>query len=726
MTWRLFLSVLTFFGAASPHLVAEAPVSFANDVMPGLIKAGCASGNCHAKPEGQNNFKISVFGYDPDHDYREIIWEDRGRRILMSAPEDSLLLKKATGQVTHEGGSPLKKGDPTYQHLVNWIKQGAPRNIPNEAKLSHIEVSSKQKVIKKGEELQLQVTAHYSDKSTRNVTALSDYISESPDLASVTPEGKIKVGNIDGESAIVVRYIGHVAITFITVPAERVLSSETYTKLNRQHPIDDLVYKKHQELGILTSPPASDEFFLRRVSLDITGKLPSIEMTEAFLKDTSSNKREKLIDQLLQDPNYADFWAVKWGDLIRPNPSRVGVKPVYLMDDWLRSKFRDNQPYDQMIYELFTAKGSSHAYGPVAMFRDKRDPVDMASFMSQIFMGIRLDCAKCHHHPSEKWTQEDYYQLAAFFAKMQRKGQGISAPISGEPEYWWPGNHGNILHPITEVAMKPKAPDGPEFEYVDNKDVREELMNWLTDRKNPTLAKALVNRYWSHFMGRGIVEPIDDFRISNPPTNEPLLEWLTATFIEDEYDLKKLIKHITTSQVYQVSSSPNETNVADQKYFSRFLKRRLTAEVLLDAVIDVTGVSEVFSGTRKDARAMQTWNYKLPSTFLDAFGRPNSSEECPCERDRKPSMVQALHLMNSTQLQDKLNSSQGRIHALLQEPISDLQMIERLYLTSLNRRPTENEVRLAQKYFASQLSRKIALEDLAWSLINSAEFVFNH
>ncbi len=712
---------------AGPLLSAEAPVSFIHDVMPHLMKAGCASGNCHAKPEGQNNFKLSVFGYDPKHDYNEIVRDDRGRRLFLAAPEESLLLKKATGDVPHEGGARIDRKSEAYLKLLTWIKQGVPFAIEGEPKLDTVSVEPREQSYKKGAAQKLKVTARYSNGTTRDVTNLTDYLSQDKEMAVVDEHGQVKVGAISGEGVIVVRYMGLVDVARITVPADKILPPELYAKLPVNNEIDRLVHERHQKLGILPSETCSEEEFLRRASIDLIGKLPTVEMAKKFLADTRADKRARLVDDLLEQPNYADHWAVKWGDLIRPNPSRVGVKPVYLLDTWLRDSFRQNKPYNTMVRELLTAQGSTHDYGPVAVFRDKREAVDASSFVSQIFLGVRLDCAKCHHHPSEKWTQEDYYQLAAFFGQMKRKGQGISAPISGEPEYWWYGGKGEVTHPITDAVMTPKPPDGPEMPYVEGQDPRVALTDWMAGSENPFFAKAIVNRIWSDFLGRGIVDPVDDIRVSNPPTNEALLDWLAQDFSSNGYDLKHLMRTIVNSRTYQLSSQPNEHNLADNKNFSRSLKRRMSAEVLLDAVCDVTGVRETFSGLPPNARAVQTWNHKLDSDFLDAFGRPNASQECPCERERKSSVVQALHLMNSNSLQTKLSSSSGRISALAKSDTPEPKLITEVYLAAYNRSPRAEELKTALRFFSTPgATRQTAIEDLAWALINSAEFVFNH
>ena len=706
----------------------ERPLSFVGDVLPHMTKAGCASGTCHAKPEGQNNFRLSVFAYDPQHDYDEIVKDGRGRRVFPAAPEESLFIKKATGAVPHEGGTRIEPGSQAHKILVGWISQGMLFERPGEAKLTSVAVSPRAETYAKGAKRQLQVMAAFSDGSKRDVTALSHFTSNDKEMAAVDERGLVTTGTLSGEGVVVASYMGLVDVARITVPADRKLPESLYASLPVSNEIDRLVYARLKKLGIAPSGGCSDEEFLRRASLDAIGVLPSAEQARRFIADRDPNKRAQLVDALLEHPNYADHWAVRWGDLIRPNPSRVGVKPVYLLDQWLREAFRQNMPYDKMVRALLTAQGSTHEHGPVAIFRDKREPADTGAFVSQIFLGVRLDCARCHHHPSEKWTQEEYFQLAAFFGQMKRKGQGISAPISGEPEYWWyaPGGSG-VQHPVTEAVMTPKPPDGPEMPYVDGEDPRARLADWMAGSDNPFFAKAIVNRLWGEFFGRGIVEPVDDFRASNPPTNEELIEWLARDFSAHGYDLKHLMRTLMNSRVYQLSSLPNEHNLADSKNFSRSYRRRLTAEVLLDAVSDLTGVRDTFSGLAAGSRASQTWNHKLDSDFLDAFGRPNASQECPCERDRKPSVVQALHLMNSNSLQAKLSSGKGVAAKLAASVLPEPDVVKEIYLSAYSRLPDADELQIALRFFSAPgATRATAIQDLLWALVNSAEFVFNH
>lgn len=723
-----------FSGISAAEDKVEAPtLSFRNDVLPILSRHGCAGGACHAKAGGQNGFQLTVFAYDPEADYREIVHNARGRRVFPAAPEQSLLILKATNQIDHEGGEAIKQGSIAEQTLLNWIRQGMPWEIPGEATLERIAASPPEQRYGKGESRSIEVTAHYSDGSTRDITHLCEFTSPDVAFATVDHDGHVTAGHTPGEGVIVVRYLDHVEIARVTVPPDQLQPDSAYASLPTHNEIDRYAWERLKSLGILPSDLCTDAEFLRRVTLDITGRLPDPRRAKAFLADQAPGKRSKLIDELLSDqhsPAYADFWSTKWGDLLRPNTQRVGVKPVYLLDDWIRQRFRENVPWNDFVTELLTAQGSSHEYGPIALWRDKREPADMAEFVSRIFLGVRLDCAKCHHHPSEKWGQDDYYSLAAFFGSMKRKGQGISPPISGEPEFWWhqQGQSGTVKHPVTEEVLLPKPPDGPVFDAIeDSTDPRTLLTEWMTTPENPQFARAAVNRVWGELFGRGIVDPVDDFRASNPGTNEPLLDWLASDFARNGYDLKDLLRTILNSRVYQLSSLPNDTNVADTTSFSRSYRRRLPAESLLAAVTDLTGKGETFQGLPKGANAMQQWNHKMTSEFLDAFGRPDSSADCPCEREASPSVVQALHLMNSDQFQTKLADAEGWAATLAKSDASEPELVEKLYLSSLSRLPTESESKTAVAYFQSEgITRQQAIEDILWSLVNSAAFVFNH
>ena len=723
--WRFlavsFLATPTWAGEAAP-----APVSFRNDVLPILSGNGCNAGSCHAKQGGQNGFQLTIFGFDPAADYREITRNARGRRIFPAAPEQSLLLLKASKQVDHEGGERIKAGSHDYKILADWIRQGAPMEIPGEPSLASISVKPERGLYRKGQQQPIQVTAHFSDGSQRVVTEHCEFQAPLQTFVDVSEEGLLQVGNTPGDGVVIVRYLDRVAVARVAVPPDRTLPQTAYANLPVRNEIDRLSWKRFRELGILPSQPCNDAEFLRRASLDTTGRLPSPERARAFLADASPDKRARLIEELLTEPNWADHWATKWRDITVGNTQRIGVKPVYLLDHWIRRKFQENTPYDQFARELLTAQGNTHRDGPVALFRDQRDPEMLSAYVSRIFLGVRLDCAKCHHHPSERWGQDDYYQMAAFFSSLKSKGQGISAPISGEPEDWWFEPGGKTTHPVTGAVMKPKPPGGEELPIPNGVDPRSVLVDWMTRPDNPYFAKATVNRIWCEFFGRGIVHPVDDFRESNPATNDELLSWLAQDFAAHGFDFKHVMRRILRSALYQTSSLPNDTNLADNTNFSRSLRRRLPAEVMLDAVCDVTGVRDAFDGLPLDSRAVRTWNNKLPSVFLDTFGRPDSSADCPCERVLNPTMTQTLHLLNSETLVNKLAQSDSLAGQLAASQTPTPALIEELYLRAFSRLPNPEESAIAAKIFPASGDRRKATEDLAWALLNSAEFVFNH
>ncbi|PAW64713.1 MAG: hypothetical protein B9S36_01960 [Verrucomicrobiia bacterium Tous-C2TDCM] len=721
-------SILVFLaGVAMLRAADAATVSFENDVLPVLTRAGCMAGSCHAKADGQNGFQLSIFSFDPDSDYREIVYDARGRRVFPSSPDHSLLLLKATNAVPHEGEQRLEKGSEFYEVLRRWIAEGAPRRVEKEPDLIGLAIEPAESTFQKGQSKQIKVIASYSDGMKREVTHLSEYTSNDRAFASVDHDGKITAGKVPGENSVIVRYVDQVAAMRLVIPPDTLLPAERYTALPRHGKVDDLAYARFQDLGLYPSEPCRDDEFLRRATLDVLGRLPSIGEAKVFLDDTDPDKRTKLVERLLGPENrfdYADYWSVKWGDLLRPNTQRVGVKPVYLLDQWIREKFRDNTTWDAVVTELLTAAGSSHEYGPVAVIRDKREAADMAEFVSQLFLGVRLNCAKCHHHPSERWSQDDYYSMAAFFGSMKQKGQGISAPISGEPEYWWFEPGGKVTHPVSEAVMVPRPPGGEAFAAIDAKtDPRKVFAGWLTGKDNPHFSKAMVNRIWAEMFGRGLVDPVDDFRDSNPPVNAPLLDWLAKDFAEHGFDQKHTLRVILNSRLYQQSSVPNEHNVADQRNFSRSYRRRLSGEVLLDAISEITGQPEKLTGLPADARAMQQWNHLLPSDFLDAFGRPDSSAAPPCERETGGSVVQALHLMNSDGLQKKLSAKSPWLEGLVARAAPET--VEEVYLRLFSRKPADNERQIALSHLGEKPDRA-KIEDLVWSLLNSAEFVLNH
>ncbi len=720
-------AVLGTAGLAINSLAGERSLSFVGDVLPILSKTGCNSSGCHSKPEGQNGFKLTVFSYDPRSDYEGIVKELRGRRVSPSAPEQSLLLRKPTQSVPHEGGERFAVDSHAYRTIERWIAQGMVYELPDEPVLDRVSIEPSSLRTTRGETGIFKVQAHFKNGTARDVTDLVDVKSNDEGFVTIDEDAGFKIGDRTGEGIVVARYMGRVAIAKLTVPPDKKLPDEAYASVPRNNVVDGHAIERWKELGLFPSDRCSDGEFLRRASLSLIGTLPTSEQARAFLSDRSPDKRRRLVDQLLRHPAWADHWAISWIDLLRPNPDRVGVKSVYVLDQWIRESFRNNKPYDQFARDLLVASGSTHRHGPVVVFRDRRDPENLTTSMSQIFLGVRLECARCHHHPNEKWSQDDFFQFAAFFGKVKRKGTGISPPISGSPEFFYPGDSGTVTHPVTKATMKPLPPEATDFEFPEGgADPRSVLGEWLTDAENPFFARAVVNRVWAAMLGRGFVMPVDDFRASNPVANEPLLDALAGDFVDHGFDLKHLMRRIANSHVFQLSSLPNETNIGDTTQFSRAYRRRLSAEVLTDAVAAVTGVPDKFQGMPRGARAIETWNFKISSDMLDAFGRPDSSEDCPCERNTESSVVQVLHLMHSIPLQAKLSSKEGRVASLVEEK-TDAEIIDELYLSAYSRFPTEEERTIALKGFSvPEANRQHVAEDVLWALINSAEFVFNH
>lgn len=711
--------------AGDSDLTPSTP-SFVRDVLPALNQAGCSSGGCHAKPEGQNGFKLSVFSYDPQADFAEIVKDGRGRRIFPSAPDESLVVLKPLGAVPHEGGQRFARNSETHQLLTRWLQAGMPYALTNEPVVQRVTVFPRERRYRKGATQRLLVLAHYSDRSVRDVTRLAAYDSNDKEMAKVDEHGRVTIGQLTGQGVVVARYMGFVGDAQIVVPAEHRLPAERYAALPTHNFIDTLANAQFQRLGLFPSEVCTDAEFLRRAKLDAVGLLPTPEEVRTFLADPAPDKRNKFIAQVLEDPAYADYWANKWADLLRPNPDRVGVKSVFLLDQWLRERFRENQPYDQFVREILLAEGSNHRAGPAVIYRDRREPPELTTMFSQLFLGTRLECAKCHHHPNEKWSQDDFYQLAAFFGPLKQKGAGLSPPISAGTETFYFAPGGSVKHPVSGAVMTPRPPDGPEVP-VGMDDPRQQLADWLTTPENPFFARAAVNRVWASFFGRGLVHPVDDFRSSNPCVNPALLDALAADFAAHGYDLKHLFRTILESRTYQLSTVPNESNLADTRNFSRGYRRRLPAEVMVDAVRDATGVADTFAAMPAGGRATQAWSYKIESHFLDAFGRPNSSSDCPCERDTQLSVVQSLHLMNSKTLQAKLSDPAGRLRKLAGSSQSPQEVTSELYLTTLNRLPSEAELRVAIAAFSAPgATRETATEDVFWALLNSPEFVFNH
>ncbi len=704
------------------HCVAEQPVSFELDVQPILTSAGCNAGACHGKQRGQNGFQLSLLGFDSDFDYDQITQQARGRRLFPASPEQSLLLQKATAELPHGGGLRFAVGAEQHSKLLKWIQQGAPRSIPGEPILESVELVQADFSLRPDEMQKLQVTAHYSDGSTRDVTDATSYLANESAVVHVDAHGQLKAGALPGETAIMARYMNHICVANIVIPQTRSLPTDYFSKLPRSNFIDDLVYAKLQKTATEPSAPVDDAIFMRRVYTDLIGRLPSVTEAKEFLDTQSEHKREYLVDRLLERPEYVDHWANQWADLLRPNPYRVGIKAVLNYDNWIRQQFRDNVPYNEFARKLIEAKGSTWQNGAATLYRDRREPEEIATLISQLFMGVRLECAKCHHHPFEKWSQRDFFQFAAYFAKVDRKGTGLSPPISGGEEVVFVSTKGNVKHPVTGESLEPHTLFGQTPEIAKDADPRLSLADWMTSKDNDYFAKVQVNRVWATLMGRGLVEPVDDLRSTNPPTNPELLDALAKHFQDINYDLKKLLKTIVRSNVYSLSSTPTETNVADRLNYSRHYRHRLRAEVLLDAVADITETPNSLEGMWSDAHANQVWTHRVNSMFLDTFGRPNENQDPPCERTPDSTVTQALHLMNSPEIDQRIRSDEGRVARLAKSQRTSTDIVDELYLSVFSRYPSAAERTYAVDLINSAGDkRRGAIEDLMWAMLNAPE-----
>ena len=701
--------------------LASKTVTFEFDIQPLLTRFGCNAGACHGKSRGQNGFALSLLGFDSDFDYSALIHEARGRRVFPAAPEHSLLLRKATGQMPHGGGKKFDVGSPHYQLLLAWLHAGAPRTPADAPKIVRVVAEPVNRSLTPNESFQLKVFAEYSDGNRRDVTDGSAFQSNDNTVAAPVGDGMVKAGTLPGEAAIMARYMNHIAVSNVIIPLPGKVPDETYQKLPRNNEIDDLVWQKLKLIGVLPSAPANETTFHRRAYLRVIGRLPTPDETRAYLADKKSDKRQRLIDQLLERPEYADFWSNKWADLLRPNPYRVGMKATWNLDSWLRDAFRKNKPYDQFVRELVTAQGSTWRNGATVIFRDRPDPVEIGASVSHLFLGVRLECAKCHHHPFEVWSQDDFFGFAAFFARVGHKG-GLSPPISGEEEIIYTSDAGQLRHGRTGVAVLPKTLSGKPLTLGPKDDPREVLVDWMTERTNPYFAKVMANRVWAELMGQGLVDPVDDIRATNPPTNGPLLDALADDFRKQGYDIKKLIRKITAAHVFALSSKPIERNVSDTKNFSRYYRQRMRAEVLLDAVNDVVGAEESFAALPPGARATQLWTHRVSSTFLDTFGRPDLNQDPPCERRTEFTTPQILHLMNSPALNRKLALDSARSTRLAASKESNEKVVEEIYLLAYSRLPSDHEQKTALASLSAQANRRGAVEDLFWAILNTPEF----
>jgi hypothetical protein len=692
--------------------------NFANDIEPVLSRFGCNASGCHGKAEGQNGFKLSIFGFDPAADFAALVEEGRGRRVFPAVPEQSLLLRKMSGQMPHGGGARVPRGSAAYETLRAWVAAGMPVGSNDDPAVVDVRVEPAERVLAPREGQQLRVVARYTDGHETDVTAHAKFQSNNDALASVDAGGEVHAGDVPGGAAVMASYMNFVNTFRVVVPRPGIV--ESYPRPQENNFIDSLVFANLRRLNIAPSELSDDAAFLRRVALDVTGTLPTAAEARRFLADRRPDRRVRLVEELLGRPEYADFWALQWSDLLRVDRSALGHKLAYAYYRWVRDGFVANKPLDRFARELLTAEGLLGECSPADFYKVVTSPGVEASTLTQVLLGVRIACAECHHHPYDRWSQTDYYGMAAFFNGISVKGTpgGEALVIDLAPP---------LRHPRTGKAVYAHALGEPAPAAPASAGQRAALADWLTRPENPWFARNLANRYWAHFLGRGLVEPVDDVRATNPPSNPELLDALARYLVENRFDAKALIRAITASRTYQLSSQPNTTNERDEQNYSRAMLRRPEAEVLLDMVSQVTGVPERFAGTPPGTRALQLWDSKVPHYFLRTFGRPERISACECERQREPSVAQVLHLLNAREIHEKLSHDGGSLAKLARHEPADGPLVEELYLTFYARPPGDDEKRTAVAYLREhEGKRRQAVEDLGWGLLNTLEFLFNH
>jgi hypothetical protein len=699
---------------------SEAPVNFPNQIVPIFTKFGCNGGGCHGKASGQNGFKLSLLGFEPQEDYEHLVKESRGRRVFPAAPDRSLLLTKPINASPHGGGQRMQEDSHEYRLLRRWIAQGMPYGNESDPKVASIEVFPPKRVLTRETEQQMLVLARYTDGSVEDVTRMTQFTPNDTEMSEASVTGLVKTLKLAGDVAVMCRYQGQVAVFRATVP----LGAPVETLPPARNFIDELVFDKLQSLGMPPSPVCDDATFIRRVSLDIAGKTPTPAEVKAFLADSRPDKRERLIDALLDDPSYADYFANKWNAILRnkrrsPNATRGS----FAFHEWLRQSFQDNMPYDELVRSVVAASGEIGQNPPVAWYREVRTTEQQVEDTAQLFLGLRIQCAHCHHHPFEKWSQRDYHGFAAFFARVGRK----DGQTPEEPMIYHRYGKATMEHPKTGEQVPATALDMPADEIAPEEDPRHLLVDWMSDRDNRFFAPALVNRYWKHFFNRGLVDPEDDMRVTNPASNPELLDALASHFIDSGFDLKDLVRTICRSSTYQLSSIPNEYNASDKQNFSRYYPRRLTAEALLDTLDVATGSQTKFAGLPQGTKAVQLPDTAANTYFLTVFGKPEADTACECERSQEANLAQSLHLLNSGEVQSKLSDANGRAAKLAADAArSHEEKVQELYLWVYARPPVEEELQVALAHLEKSENKQQAYEDVIWALLNTKEFLFNH
>lgn len=717
----LFTVMLT---SAHANIMTSETPQFLKDVAPILDKQGCSIGMCHGKFGGQGGFNLSLLTLNPESDYKPIVHHNRGRRINLLEPEQSLFLLKPTGQVPHEGGLRFEPGSDEALTILRWIEAGAP--FPTDApRLAKLEIQPNELVLTSpNAPAQLEALAHWTDGSVEDVTEQVVYESKDPAVAEVSETGEVTRLRWGG-TAILARYLGEVTAAFITLPRETVIADTDFPAPANY--IDERVFAKLKKLNVQPSAPTTDTEFLRRVYQDTIGRLPTPAEIRAFLADTQPDKRARCIDKLLDTSAWIDVRTLALADMLRIHPRDLGngafgERGATLFHEWVRDTVAQNKPYDAFVHELITARGSTYQHGPTNYYRIERQPAGRAETTAQVFLGIRLSCARCHKHPFDRWTTDDYWNFAAFTGKV---GTRTGELYNEQVVYYNPtgrvinqsvqGNRGEVAQP-TFLA-------GTTLPANYQGDVLHRLADWITSGTNPYFAKATVNRIWSHYFGRGIVEPVDDMRATTPPSVDGLLEALASDFVESGFDTKHVIRQILNSRTYQLSAVPNETNELDDRFFSRFTPRPMNAHILLDVLNDVTGTQEKYGRYPIGTRTVQL-PLPVSSRFLSLFGRSQREFLGNLAPKLEPTLTQALHLINAPYVQKKLRSRDGALTRLLKTHRENRELITELYLRTLSRFPTEKELATAEAYLAESPKRREGSEDLLWALISSRAFLF--
>ncbi len=700
---------------------ADIPVSFTREIVPILTRAGCNQGACHGAQHGRGGFKLSLLGFDPLFDHAQIVQSAEGRRVVLSDPERSILIMKPALLMEHGGGERIKPNGREFDRFKRWLEDGAPEASVKDPEAASIEVWPARRTMVPGESQQILVKATWKDGKVEDVTATAQFDTLNDGVASVAPGGVITAKG-RGETHIMVRFMGQATVAQVTLPYAKF---PTYPDVAKNNFIDEKLIAKWKDLGLTPSPLSADDEFFRRIHLDAIGTLPTPDEVRAFLADKSADKRAKAIDKVLARSEFVDFWAQKWGDLLRIDRTSMNERGMWSFHNWVRGNIRDGKGIDEMVRDIVTAEGSTFTEGPANYFMVARTPADWAETTSQLFLGVRIGCAKCHHHPFEKRSQDDYYSRAAIFVRLGTTSSQEFG-IFGREQVVYLKSIGEQTHPRKGGVVKSRPLDGEAMD--DPIDRRVKLAEWMTAADNPFFAKNIVNRFWGYLMGRGLVEPLDDVRATNPASNPELLDALAADFIKHKYDLKHLLRTIMNARAYQLSSIKIPGNEADAQnvHYTRFAVRRLTAEQMADALDFATGTREKYTGLPLGTRAIQLPDAGVKSYLLDTFGRPPRQITCECERTTQPNIAQALHLLNGDALNKKIANPAGRVDTLLKAKKTNEQIVEELYLTTLSRVPNQDEIDRAHRWIREAPNAREGLQDLLWALLNSREFLFNH